>query len=746
MIPRICDGLSRGGIHHTGNPLFLSDAIEDSTMFNADENRDRVMEMLHRMLAGDAALFRGCAVRAVGKMGVRDSIPALITLLRDEDPDVRVDAAVALGHLKAAEAVGALVENIEGDPMGEVRIEAVKALGGIGAREAVEPLIRCFEAEGYPELDRLSGNAEYGPWFEVQRQALEALGALGDGRAVETVIKALVNEDYEDIQESGIRVLAQLDAGKAREFLIGQLKSGQRLARRRAARALATLSALRAEGGGELPAGLLIPLVGALTDTDPDVRVSAAQALSGSENPMVAVSLSLLLNDPEPAVKKEVAVLFSGMHGKAVLDRLHAVLAESESDPALRRYVVQVLGGIGDAASVAPLDALLDDLDRDLAFEVIRALGKIGGRGPERKLAGILADEECHHTVRTQAAWALGRLGQTGVPEAADSLVIDEVLRRAVADADGRVAQAALVALVELAPASAADMLVAIVRGETGDGAEPPPLQERETARGMSDLVTGQTPQTSTLAAILVAEKDRAMESASGTSADKQLEESSVPGGASAFALRILAARLLGGLENPGTLVETALLEACESGDVGLRREALLALGRLGGVRAISALVAGLDAGEKEVRLVALDALSALNEEHAAGGKLSALLEDPDPGVRVSVVRALAKGKGEQAVAGLCRALGDSNLQVCRAALSVLSASAYSPECRESILALMFRFGGGLRMEAAATLRRLNDYAVADRLLKAVAAPDREKFQWIAIDARGELYAEEPMQ
>ena len=72
MIPRICDGLSRGGIHHTGNPLFLSDAIEDSTMFNADENRDRVMEMLHRMLAGDAALFRGCAVRAVGKMGVRD--------------------------------------------------------------------------------------------------------------------------------------------------------------------------------------------------------------------------------------------------------------------------------------------------------------------------------------------------------------------------------------------------------------------------------------------------------------------------------------------------------------------------------------------------------------------------------------------------------------------------------------------------------------------------------------------------
>ena len=143
---------------------------------------------------------------------------------------------------------------------------------------------------------------------------------------------------------------------------------------------------------------------------------------------------------------------------------------------------------------------------------------------------------------------------------------------------------------------------------------------------------------------------------------------------------------------------------------------------------------------------MALDALSALNEEHAAGGKLSALLEDPDPGVRVSVVRALAKGKGEQAVAGLCRALGDSNLQVCRAALSVLSASAYSPECRESILALMFRFGGGLRMEAAATLRRLNDYGVADRLLKAVADPDREKFQWIAIDALGELYAEEAMQ
>lgn len=744
----------REGASSTGKPLFPGNATDTMPTTDesrdSDKNRDKVHEMLRRLLDdADSALSRSCAVRAAGKMGGRETIPTLIELLRDEQPDLRVDAAVALGILRATEAVSALVENIENDPEGEVRIEAVKALGKIGSKDAVAPLIRCFEAEGYPALNQLSGNAEYGSWFEVQRRALEALGEIGDERAIATVVAALENEDYEDLQENAIRVLSRLDASRARQFLIGQMKSGGRLARRRALRALANLPAFRA-AGGDLPGETLVPLVGALTDTDPDVRIAAAQALAGSENPMVAVSLLLLLNDPDPTVATEVAALFSGMRGEGVQgvrDRLHAMLATT--DPVLKARVVQVLGNIGDAASAALLVPILDAGERDLVFEAIRALGKIGARGPEGKLAEILADANHHHTVRIQASWALGRMG--------DAAAAGEALKRALADTDDRVAQAALSAWVELSPSDAVGDLAAILRSTPGADA---PGAGDASLNALRDLVADQTPQTSTLAAILAADEARAPAAAAEPS--------------SALPLRLLAARLLGGIAQPGPLAEAALTEACESKEASLRREALRALARLGGERAVSALVAGLDSEDKEVRQASIDALQTLDAAHAAGGRLAALLNDPDAGVRVSVVRALAKASkkldgppqeflgslggepsearfsggayGERVAEFLCMALGDAHIQVCRAALDALNADACTPACRDEVLALMFRFSGELRMKAAATLRRLNDYAVTDRLIEAAADPGREAHQWIAIDALGELYAEESAQ
>ena len=149
----------------------------------------------------------------------------LVELLLDQDPDVRMDAVVALGRMKVEQAALPLLENLEKDPEGEVRIEVVKALSRIGSSQTVERLIHCFrEDDGYPELDYLVDDLEFNACWEVQSSLMDALAEIGDARAVAPLIEVLEAEGYEDLQESGFRALAKLSGDTARTFLLGQLQ------------------------------------------------------------------------------------------------------------------------------------------------------------------------------------------------------------------------------------------------------------------------------------------------------------------------------------------------------------------------------------------------------------------------------------------------------------------------------------------------------------------------------------------
>ena len=200
-------------------------------------NREQVLSTLHAVLERDNSLSRCCAVKALGKLNARDTASKrqLSSLLLDPDPDVRADTAAVLGDLKVTGAVEALLNNLQNDPEGEVRILAVTALGKIGVEQAVTPLIQCLQHDGYPQLDFVQDDMEYCASWAVQTQCLNALGEIGDKRATGPIVALLENEDYEELQETGFRVLAQLNNETARAFLLKQIKHGSRLARRRAA-------------------------------------------------------------------------------------------------------------------------------------------------------------------------------------------------------------------------------------------------------------------------------------------------------------------------------------------------------------------------------------------------------------------------------------------------------------------------------------------------------------------------------
>jgi HEAT repeat protein len=596
---------------------------------------------------------------------------------------------------------------------------------------------------------------EFNACWEVQSSLMDALAEIGDSRAVEPLIEVLGEDGYEDLQESGYQALAKLSGGTAREFLLKQLKQGNALARRRAARALIDLPELHIAGESAqtlIPSEILTGLTNALADTDSGVRINAARALAASGSAEVVGPITQLLNDPDMEVRAEVATILAATRGRDIVDRLHQLLVENNRD--LRKRIIKVLGEIGEPISLKPVSFFLDDPDQNLVYEVVVALANIGITGVEQELADLLVDEANHYTLRMQAARALGK--QLGNPSAAETTrqkraekmkaleATREVLEEMVFDPNERVASAALEALVEMDPHNATVQLAKVLdfipvstAQEFAAGAaqdnEPEDAAE-EISLELADMVAGQDRQTSTLAAILANQPPAEDISSTGDGDDigfKQVQ----PG------VRVLAARLFRNFPEPGAEAIKSLIHVCKEGDPGLRREAIHSLGCSADESSLDTILDGLAAEQEGVRLAALDALGNFCGSDNVSTRLVKMLEDPDPSIRQRVVEQITIFPGAEVSNYLCQALEDDDLGVCRAALNQLSRENYSAEAAQLVENLMFRFSGELSINAAAALRRIEDFSSSSRLLENLMDMEQAPNHWVCIDALAEMYS-----
>ena len=726
--------------------------------------RTTALHALYGILDAGNAMSRCHAIRAIGRLKPDDaeSKSRLIDLLSDPDPDVRTDAAAALGNMEIGEATASLLDTLRKDHEGDVRIQAVIALSKIKSRDAVEPLIECFMADGYPELDYLSDDMEYSPCWEVQSQAMEALGQIKDHRATQPLIEILESAQYDDLQERGFKVLARLDKDASRTFLIRQLSHQSPRTRRRAARALGSLLNLNGKDRNP-PREILDALISATLDADPAVRMSAAQALAGIDDPAVAAALMRLIADPDVEVQVAVAAMLGNMQGPLILEQLHSLL--EEPDLKLKQSVVCILGQIGDGRSQESLMRLLHTRHDDLLYEVLRSLGQIGITGPEQRLAEVLSSQDMHAIVRIQAAHALGNiLNDTTLPaeheekekpEKNDTRTLSpkQVLAATVFDENERLGCASLSALTNAYPDEAVTWLSDIVLGrplillreeqatsgsETSNDAQQqdPEDAELEDTDTECSLITGDDPETSTLASIVVGlPGDRPAPQGD----DDSLPDFPKPDRSDSQLIRVFAARLMGAIATPGSSGVDALIEAFDTGDKVLCRETVVALGRIGDKAALPVVFEALDSTHPEVRLAAVDVLKDFRLPDGAQERIDALCTDADPNLRCAAISAL--GSGSVAKDCLYRALVDEDLQVCRTALNTLTSKTCGGECAERVFDLIFRFSGELRREAAAALHRVGDLRGITRLLDMLCEPEQEELHWFCIDALSEVFA-----
>ena len=186
----------------------------------------------------------------------RRAVEPLIELLKNQDFDVRCNAAMALGDIGDARAVPALIEGLEDNPM------VFSALGKIGDARTVPLLLDGLRQGRFRKLVN-------------EECVMEALGDIGDARAVPLLIEALKDALLEkELAYFGhirtpAEALGKIGDTRALPVLLDALKHQDWAARQVGAEALGKLGDDQA----------VPPLIEALTDNAEAVRNTAAKVL-----------------------------------------------------------------------------------------------------------------------------------------------------------------------------------------------------------------------------------------------------------------------------------------------------------------------------------------------------------------------------------------------------------------------------------------------------------------------------------
>jgi hypothetical protein len=158
--------------------------------------RKEIADALRPVLGKDRdPLVRAAAARAMGRLGLRESVPELTQALTDSSAEVRAVAAAALWRLPEPKAVPGLIARTH-DTDAKVREWSVLALGAVKDTRATAPLIERLDDE-----DR-----------EVRLAAIRGLGRLNASQAVAPLQRYLTAPRDEEEKEAVVGTLVAIES------------------------------------------------------------------------------------------------------------------------------------------------------------------------------------------------------------------------------------------------------------------------------------------------------------------------------------------------------------------------------------------------------------------------------------------------------------------------------------------------------------------------------------------------------
>jgi HEAT repeat protein len=220
------------------------------------------------------------AVELLGATQSSDAAIQRIRELEDSDPLVRRYAAWALGELESTEGVRPLIERLE-DRDADVRLVAAWALGEIKDYMAIQPLIELLGDD-----DPL-----------VREMAVLSLGEIEHPSAVSALTEAL--DRHSELREPVIWALGEIGEGEAPTAREAIFSDSGRYPYENDEVWTGHLGSFRARPMADDASSLIT----ALSDDDPQTRLSAAERLGRLGDERAVDPLLDALRDRDPAVR-----------------------------------------------------------------------------------------------------------------------------------------------------------------------------------------------------------------------------------------------------------------------------------------------------------------------------------------------------------------------------------------------------------------------------------------------------------
>jgi HEAT repeat protein len=322
--------------------------------------RDAVPDLAEALRSPDATVRRAAAA-ALNQIGpdAKGAAIALEDALGDKDKEVRRSALEALGKLGAdGKRASGEVSDLVADPDPETRKAAARVLAQIDPEAALSAFARAL----------------FNPDEGVRLEAAEALLAIGAAAKprVSDLIAAVRGDKSPAVRLKAARALIVIDpTSSAPVSALAEALSGTDAERRReAAEALATIGAVARDA---VPA-----LGGALKDKDAAVRKNAAVALSKVGEPAQPALTNLVAALSERKLHEPILAALKNIGPVKVVPPLIGAL--KDKDPSVRLGAAVALAQFGDDAAdaVKPLaTAVAAEKDEDVKKAMRDALKRL---------------------------------------------------------------------------------------------------------------------------------------------------------------------------------------------------------------------------------------------------------------------------------------------------------------------------------------------------------------------------------
>lgn len=150
------------------------------------------------------------AIRTLSQLRALESSDKLMSCLTDEDDDVCIEAATALGELGCEQAVSLLKEAVLHHDLGDVKIAATQALATI-AENKNNNQARDLLLDLVLDNNQLEGELDGGwnDFWDIQRIAVIAIGEQQIAAGVDLLKQLHNSEDGQDIEVEILKSLAQ---------------------------------------------------------------------------------------------------------------------------------------------------------------------------------------------------------------------------------------------------------------------------------------------------------------------------------------------------------------------------------------------------------------------------------------------------------------------------------------------------------------------------------------------------------